>query len=96
MAKPEPAPPQTTALADRLRTELDLIERLLEGLLVLARVHHGDMAWLVVETGGPVLDQRKVQQLAQPFRRLGSERTGCGSCASAPWPAGSPPPGPGS
>jgi signal transduction histidine kinase len=155
MAKPEPAPPQTTALAGRLRTELDQIERLLEGLLVLARVQHGDlpdattlsldavlaaalaaradaiaatgltvrsqaspagawvwgsqalvcrmvdnvldnavlhntaggwiqaatavrgdMAWLVVESGGPVLDQRQVQQLAQPFRRLGTERTG--------------------
>jgi len=153
MAKPEPAPPQTTALAGRLRTELNLLERLLEGLLVLARVQHGDlpdattlsldavlaaalaaradaiaasaltvrsqaspdgawvrgsqalicrmvdnvldnavvhntpggwiqaatavqgdMAWLVVETGGPVLDQRQVAQLAQPFRRLGADR----------------------
>ena len=36
----------------------------------------GDMAWLVVESGGPALDQRQVQQLAQPFRRLGTERTG--------------------
>jgi signal transduction histidine kinase len=34
---------------------------------------------LVVETGGQVLDQRKVQQLAQPFRRLGADRTGPGS-----------------
>jgi signal transduction histidine kinase len=151
MAKPEPAPPQTTALAGRLRTELDLLDRLLEGLLVLARVQHGDlphattlsldavlaaalaaradaiaatgltvrsqaspagawvrgsqalvcrmvdnavlhntaggwiqaasavrgdMAWLVVESGGPVLDQRQVARLAQPFRRLGTERTG--------------------
>jgi len=37
MAKPEPAPPQTTALAGRLRTELDLLAQLLAGLLVLAR-----------------------------------------------------------
>ena len=43
MAKPEPAPPQTTALAGRLRAELDQVERLLEGLLVLARMQHGDL-----------------------------------------------------
>jgi signal transduction histidine kinase len=161
-AKPEPAPPQTTALAARLRTELDQIDRLLEGLLVLARAQHGDLpghatlsldavvaaalaarsgeishkgltvrhasgpdgawvrgsqalicrmvdnvldnavthnddggwisvrteltwpaAFLVVETGGAILDQRQVQQLAQPFRRLGADgegadRTGSG------------------
>jgi signal transduction histidine kinase len=156
-AKPEPAPPQTTALAGRLRTELDQVDRLLEGLLVLARAQHGDlpghttlsldavvaaavaarttaaaakgltvrsetapdgtwvqgsqalicrmidnvmdnavthnapggwimvrtevtrpMAWLVVETGGDVLDQQQVQQLAQPFRHLGADRTGSG------------------
>ena len=152
MAKPEPAPPQTTALAG-LRTELNLLERLLEGLLVLARVQHGDLpdattlsldavlaaalaarvdaiaasaltvrsqaspdgAWVrgsqalicrmvdnVLDNavaaqhtrrldpgghrgagrhgvagrrdGGPVLDQRQVAQLAQPFRRLGADR----------------------
>jgi signal transduction histidine kinase len=156
-AKPEPAPPQTTALAGRLRTELNQVDRLLEGLLVLARAQHGDLpgqttlsldavvsaalaaraeaisakgltvrsasgpdgawvqgsqalicrmvdnvldnavthndeggwirvrtmvngpaAWLVVETGGAVLDQQRVQQLAQPFRRLGADRTGSG------------------
>jgi signal transduction histidine kinase len=159
-AKPEPAPPQTTALASRLRAELDLLDRLLEGLLVLARAQHGDLpgytalsldavadaalaaqaqtvaaqnltvrhdadpvgAWvrgnqtlvcrmignvidnavihnapggwiavraltrpdgacLVVETGGDVLDHRQVQQLAQPFRRLGADRTGSGDGA---------------
>jgi signal transduction histidine kinase len=154
VAKPEPAPPQTIALADRLRTELDQVDRLLEGLLVLARTQHGilpdhttlsltrlvsavlsartvdiaakdltvhevgecDAVWvrgsqpllsrvvgnlidnaighnheggwiriatgadsttaqLVVETGGQVLDQQQVAQLAQPFRRLGADRT---------------------
>src|SRR3984885_8068338 len=40
LAKPEPAPPQTVALAGRLRTELDRIERLLEAFLVLARAQH--------------------------------------------------------
>jgi signal transduction histidine kinase len=155
VAKPDPAPPQTIALAGRLRTELDKVDALLDGLLALARAQHGslpgrvalsldavvsaaldaradavaarkltvrqaterDGAWvegsqallrrmvdnvidnaiahnqdggwvsvatasggrtarLVVETGGPVLDQRQVDQLAQPFRRLGADRTG--------------------
>src|SRR6266567_2794529 len=40
LAKPEPAPPQTMALAARLRTELDRIDRLLEAFLVLARAQH--------------------------------------------------------
>lgn len=33
-------------------------------------------ATLVVESGGPHLQQSAVDQLAQPFRRLGAERTG--------------------
>ncbi|MFC6581388.1 sensor histidine kinase [Planomonospora parontospora] len=41
VAKPEPVPRQTLALADRLRTELDQVDRLLEGLLALARAQHG-------------------------------------------------------
>jgi signal transduction histidine kinase len=43
VAKPEPAPPQTIALAARLRTELDRIDRLLEAFLVLARAQHRDL-----------------------------------------------------
>jgi signal transduction histidine kinase len=43
LAKPEPAPPQTVALAGRLRTELDRIEKLLEAFLVLARAQHRSM-----------------------------------------------------
>lgn len=39
VAKPQP-PPQTVALANRLGTELDRINSLLEGLLVLARAQH--------------------------------------------------------
>ncbi|HLX51073.1 MAG TPA: HAMP domain-containing sensor histidine kinase [Streptosporangiaceae bacterium] len=155
VAKPEPVPPQTIALAGRLRTELDRVDGLLEGFLVLARAQHGalpgrgvftlddiasaalaaradgiaarhltvrqvtgsDAAWvegsqpllsrmvenvlenaithntvggwihvatgadgpaarIVVETGGEVLDQRQVAELAQPFRRLGADRIG--------------------
>jgi signal transduction histidine kinase len=40
LAKREPAPPQTVALAGRLRTELDRIDRLLGAFLVLARAQH--------------------------------------------------------
>jgi signal transduction histidine kinase len=159
VAKPGPVPAQTVALAGRLRTELDRIDRLLNGFLVLARAQNGsppgherltlgsaaaaalaaqagaittrrlsvqltgdgaawvagdrtllcrmvenvidnavghntDGGWiragaaadrgqarLVVETGGPVLDQQQVSQLAQPFRRLGADRTGSDSGA---------------
>ena len=36
----------------------------------------GHLARLVVESGGDVLDQDQGSQLAQPFRRLGADRTG--------------------
>jgi signal transduction histidine kinase len=155
VAKPGPVPPQTVALASRVRTELDRVDSLLEGFLALARAQHGvlpgrgvftlddiaaaalatradgitekhltvrhvsgsgaawvrgsqpllsrmvenvldnavvhnqDGGWIhvftggdasvagvVVETGGEILDQRKVAELAQPFRRLGADRIG--------------------
>ena len=155
VAKPGPVPPPTIALAGRLRTELDRLDELLEGLLMLARAQHGELpgratlsleytvsaslaaragavaakhltvqhvtgaggAWvagsqallyrmvdnvidnaighnpdggwvsvttfaeggcarLVAENGGEVVDQRQVDQLGQPFRRLGADRTG--------------------
>ena len=37
---------------------------------------HGETARLIVENGGAALDEQSVAQLAQPFRRLGAERTG--------------------
>jgi signal transduction histidine kinase len=155
VAKPEGAPPQTIALATRVRAELDRIDGLLEAFLVLARAQHRNLpgyavlpldyvvgaaladqqaairarnltvqdaaapggAWvrgsqallsrmaenvlenavrhnedggwihvtaateagrarLVVENGGQVLDQRQVDELSQPFRRLGADRIG--------------------
>lgn len=155
VAKPDPVPAPTLALADRLRTELDQVDRLLDGFLTLARTQHGDLpdraivpigdlaarslaaraeaitdadltvyealdrtgtdvrgsrtllsrmvdnlvdnairhnrpgGWvrvaaradaatvrLTVETDGPVLDPEQVARLAEPFRRLGSDRTG--------------------
>lgn len=157
VAKPGPVPEQTLSLAGRMRSELDQVDRLLEGFLMLARTQHGaftdaarvqleevvsmvlsersadieakeltvhrtdtddgaqvwasrsllrrvvdnvvdnaiahnraggwigastradaETARLTVETGGPVLDPRQVAQLAQPFRRLGADRTGNG------------------
>ncbi len=155
VAKPEGAPPQTIALAARLRAELDRIDSLLEAFLVLARAQHGSLpgyavlpldyivgaaladqraairarnltvqdrtdpggAWvrgsqallsrmvenlvdnavchnehggwlqvtaqteagrarLIVENGGQILDPRQVDELSQPFRRLGADRIG--------------------
>jgi signal transduction histidine kinase len=155
VAKPEGAPPQTIALASRVRAELDRIDGLLEAFLVLARAQHRSLpgyavlpldyvvgaaladqqaairarnltvsdstapggAWvrgsqallarlvenvldnaichnddggwvhitaateagrarLVVENGGPVLEQRQVDELSQPFRRLEADRIG--------------------
>lgn len=155
MAKPGPLPPQTITLAERLRRELDHIDRLLEDFLTLAQTQQGSqgdqtivslqalapaaierrssaislmglnidmddngptgwirgsetllsqmvdnvidnavkhnqpggwvhvsttvedpIARLVVENGGPLLDPNDVSELARPFRRLGTERTG--------------------
>jgi signal transduction histidine kinase len=44
MAKPGPVPPQIVTLADRLRHELDHIDRLLESFLTLAHAQHGPAA----------------------------------------------------
>ncbi|MET0492761.1 MAG: HAMP domain-containing sensor histidine kinase [Actinoplanes sp.] len=44
IAKPGPVPPQTLALAARMRTELDQVDGLLDGFLTLARTPHGALA----------------------------------------------------
>ena len=36
----------------------------------------GQQAQLIIDSSGPMLDQSAVAELAQPFRRLGQERTG--------------------
>ena len=155
VAKPGPVPPGTITLAGQVRAELDKVDQLLEGLLVLARAQHGalpgravlpldyvvsaalaaqedaitarnltvqhvsgsdgiwvegsqpllrrmadnvignavshnrdggwirittqaggDMARLTIENGGDILDPAQAAGLAQPFRRLGADRTG--------------------
>jgi signal transduction histidine kinase len=66
-----------------------LLCRMVDNVLDNAIGHNRDGGWisvttgaderqahLVVETGGDVLDQEQVSQLAQPFRRLGADRTG--------------------
>jgi signal transduction histidine kinase len=49
------------------------------GWLSVATRAEDDLATLVVESGGPQLDARRVQELTQPFRRLGADRTETGS-----------------
>jgi signal transduction histidine kinase len=44
MAKPGPVPPHIVTLADRLRRELDHVDRLLESFLTLAHTQHGPVA----------------------------------------------------
>jgi signal transduction histidine kinase len=66
-----------------------LLRRMVDNVIDNAIGHNVDGGWisvateadsagalLAVETGGEVLDQRQVDQLAQPFQRLGADRTG--------------------
>ncbi len=65
-----------------------LLRRMVDNVIDNAIRHNHDGGWfrvstqadgvarLLVETGGDVIDQRQVAQLAQPFRRLGADRTG--------------------
>ena len=46
------------------------------GSITVALEPHGEHARLVVESGGPILDQATVARLAEPFKRIGAERTG--------------------
>jgi signal transduction histidine kinase len=68
---------------------LPLLRRMVDNVIDNAIGHNFDGGWigvstgaehtvavLAVDTGGEVLDQRDVDQLAQPFRRLVTDRTG--------------------
>ncbi len=46
------------------------------GTINVALRRHGEQARLLVESGGPVLEQDAVVRLAEPFKRLGPDRTG--------------------
>ncbi|WP_235558533.1 sensor histidine kinase [Sphaerimonospora mesophila] len=71
------------------RGDAALLARMVENVLDNAVTHNEEDSWisvetfragaevrLVVQTGGGVLDQRDVDRLAQPFERLGADRTG--------------------
>ncbi len=66
-----------------------LISRMVENVIDNAVCHNTDGGWvritsassdgrasLVVENGGPVLEQEQVRELSRPFWRTGAERTG--------------------
>jgi signal transduction histidine kinase len=46
------------------------------GVIEVACELDGDHAWLLIDSTGPLLDEDRVRQLAQPFKRLGRDRTG--------------------
>jgi hypothetical protein len=57
-------------LPDRAAVALDQV------IAAVIAEREPDRARLTVESGGPTLDPCQVRELAQPFRRLGAERTG--------------------
>ncbi|GAB3410545.1 ATP-binding protein [Flindersiella endophytica] len=73
VAKPEPAA-QTVALADRLRTQLDQVDEMLDGFLVLARTQHGALADAVrVDVGELVSDALAARASDLASKRLAVE-----------------------
>jgi signal transduction histidine kinase len=70
-AKPTVSP-QTTALAERLRPQLDQLDRLLDGLLVLARTDHGALTGPAVadlsDLAGQALAARAADIAAKDLR----------------------------
>jgi signal transduction histidine kinase len=77
------APVQGTALLLAQMTD-NLIDNAIRhnqpgGWIRVATSSDGEQARLVVENGGPVLDERDVRELAQPFRRLGGDRISTGN-----------------
>ncbi len=78
LAKPGPIPRQTTVLADRMRTELDQVDRLLEGLLTLARAQHGVVAAdaQTVQIGQLIGEALEARATGIAAKRLTVERRG--------------------
>lgn len=48
----------------------------LRGVIEVACELDGEHAWLLIDSTGPLLDEDRVAQLGQPFKRLGRDRTG--------------------
>lgn len=71
VAKPDPDA-STVALADRLRTQLDRVDHLLDGFLVLARAQHGALADTAVvdlaDLVGAALRERSADARAKGLR----------------------------
>jgi signal transduction histidine kinase len=77
MAKPGPLSPQAVVLANRLRAELDRVDQLLEGLLVLARAQHGALPNRdVVALGDVVADAVRARSAAIEAAGLSVELAG--------------------
>jgi len=85
VAKPQPSA-QTVALADRLRAELDQVDRLLEGFLVLARAQHGALVDRAPVSLGNLAAQAMIAH-ADGLRKLTVEDDGLWDTA---WTRGSP------
>ena len=75
MAKPVPLPPHITDLGDRLRKELDHVDQLIDGLLVLARAQHGaitDEATMSLDdliSGAVAAHERAIADLSLDLRQ---------------------------
>ena len=87
MAKPGPVPPHSRTLADRLRRELDHVDRLLESLLTLAQSQQGppaDEATLsLAELASAAIEQPRRRDLRQgPERRAAARAARRGSPAA--------------
>ncbi|MDA8291321.1 MAG: HAMP domain-containing sensor histidine kinase [Actinomycetota bacterium] len=70
VAKPGPVPPPLATLAERFRVELDGVDRLLEGLLVLARAERGP-AGLDTPLALDQLVASAIARRERPVTRLG-------------------------
>jgi signal transduction histidine kinase len=78
MAKPDPLPPQTITLADRLRHELDQVDRLLASFLTLAQAQqdpNADASTVLLDDLASVALERRAAAIAT--RELTVEREEC-------------------
>ncbi len=82
LAKPGPVPAQTIALADRLRPDLDQVDRLLESFLELARAQHGPRS----DEATVSLDRIVSQALTRRTQIISDSglEVDCGDCSAAP------------
>jgi signal transduction histidine kinase len=70
VGKPEPVPPQVTALDRKIREGLDRADRLMEGLLTLGRAEHGELS----DRGVVALDEVVAAALAEQGAEIAAKR----------------------